>query len=853
MMSRNYLFTLLASLAASSLLLTACGDEADLQCGEGTTEQSGKCVAIGTPSTVECGEGTVLNPSTNQCVASETETPDEITCGFGTELDETGKNCIPSEGPPPIKCGPGTVLEGRACVAEVSCSEGETAIGGFCLTPAEELASADDAQNIDEPAEITLPAESERFIFTGTIDAPAEVEGDLVQNTDSFTFEGQAGQWLEITLQSLGLPAPAFKIEAIPGEDDEPFTYERFSPLGSASIARHVVLPYTATYKVTILPEQTLTNADGLFGDESWNYVGTVKHLEAPQATTVEIPVQSEGAEELAGHFNILPQNFYLLETAEDAHKISLTVENAGANAVGALLVFSEDNTLLHTFENITANQIIEFDTPHEPAYALVDWIQSNGPRVGYKIQASTLDQRLPLKLDAQSSHTFENLSAPANSVIKLSFKSESIYPINLSVLDESGELLGKVRPVQGQGRTLEVVNYAFYAAGGEFSVVAANESDIDHDTQLVIEIIEPQAIGALTTGAPLVISQPLPARSFSFFLIDSVEPGSILNFSQLNTQMFYESLVTVSLHQANGEISMDDELLISADEDGWGAPIELVHYQDDGGPLLVQIENFEFDDFDPFTFTIQATGTTTIPTADPAGVQAGESLEYIHTESLQAGEHHWLRLVVAEPIELSAVLSALPPGDVDIRGFTTDFTLFLLAEQQGDDAFDVRIPAGTYLFQVSAHADTDDGYTLSGTTEAAYPVLNGTTTQSSFEDAIEISTIPARINGEAASFEGGVHQFWKFTAAQTTTIQLDMTHLGGAFAMHVDVYAADKTTVLTQTTEPLGVDATTDNRRATLDFPVTAGQTYYLHVGGRNTTSSTSLFTYTVKITDAE
>lgn len=826
MISRKYLLSILSTLAATSLLLTACGEET-LKCGGGTVEKSGKCVA---------------------------QTPDTLECGPGTELDAEGKKCVPSEAAPAIECGPGTVLENNACIAEVTCNDDQTAVGGFCLSPAEALAESPDVQNIDQPFELQLPGEDEQFIFTGTIDAPVEIDDELAQNTDSFTFQGQAGQWLEITLQSLGLPAPAFKIEAVIGEDDEPFTYERYSPFGAAAVARHIVLPHDGTYKVTILPEQSFSH-EGPFGDASWKYVGTLKHAIAPVATAIELINDDETGQNLSGTATVLPLNFYEIQTADKANTVQLTINQADKNVLASVLVFSDLHTLLASYEGVYAGQVIEFPASNAPAYVLVDWIQTDGPAQNYNIQARSMGMRAPLLLGARSSQTLSGFSAPENTIIKLSLAGSSVYPIDLSVLDADGNLLGKVRDVKAAGNrnTTELVNFAFYSAGGDFSVQADNDSDIDHDTSLVIELIKPTPVGDLAPNSVLNIQKPLPPRSFNFFMIESAEEFSVLKFGQLNDRMFYEGLIELTVHEADGSILLDGDLMMSDDDANVivNAPVNTGHYMANSGPFVVQIENFEHEVFDPFTFSISATSTTTIQTNDSAGLKAGESIEHIHTQPLATGAEHWLRLVVAETIELTALLSALPPGDVDIKGYTTDFRLFLLAEQAGNDPFDVRIPAGTYLLAVSAHAGSDDGYKLSASTDAGYLTTNESPQQSTFADAVKITEIPARINGSAFTGIDGPLQYWKFTATHDTTIALNLTHLGGSFGMQAFVYNQDQTTVHARTTDPMGITPTIDNRRSYLNFPVITGETYFLVIGGEEDQEDSSKFTYTVKITD--
>ncbi len=843
MMSRKYLLSILSTLAASSLLFTACGGEDSLQCGAGTVEKSGKCVAetTETPDPIECGAGTKLDADGKKCVANET--PEGLTCGTGTVLDTAGKNCIAIDGPPPVTCGDGTELENGICVAEVTCTDDQTAVGGFCLSPAETLAASADAKNIDEPFDLTLPAANEQFIFTGTVDAPTEIDDVLTQNADSFTFEGEAGQWLEITLQSMGLPAPAFKIEAI--ESD--LVYTRFSPQGSAAVARHVVLPITGTYKVTILPEQLVgSDQAGPVGDASWKYVGTLKTLAAPEATDVEITTAAETSGSMSGTFTTLAQNFYKLDGAAQADLISFTVNKAGKNTHGSIMVFSDDGSLIKSFDNVKPDQRIDFVAPQADLYLLVDWIQTNGPLRDYEIDTHIRAKGANIDLDAASSRTITGMTAPANSVIKLTFQSDSTDIITLQILDKNDNPIGMPRPVQSVGRTQEIVDYGFYAEGGEFSVVATNGTAKAHKAVMAIEFIEPTLLDALpANGSYTHPDFSLPARSYSFFLVDSVEQFQVLRFIQNNDEMFYESLVTVTFHDATGKISRDDYLVITHEEDGWGAPVEAFHYAAVGGPLLVQIENFEYTNFDDFNFILDSATPTRLTSTDPDGFKAGDDIQHFETQSLAVGERQWIELTIADALEMTGSLTS-NVGNINIIGQNTDFEAVFTKKNPGNEYINTLLLPGKYLFEVvTTTADASNGFEFNASFETQYVTVDGKKAQSSFTKARALTEFPTRINGEADRRFDGTHQYWTLTSPVDIDLIIDLNHLYGPRSMHAIFYETNKSTIQKRTTTPLG----TTNNSQFLHVNLEANKTYYLRVGGEDTTTNTDTFGYSIKI----
>ena len=131
------LIAALAVAAAAPAVFTGCGGGAE--CGEGTTEQDGQCIAeVDDPTT--CGGGTTLMDG--ECVLDEevvctgdsmledgecVADPDEAeACGEGTEYDMGAGECVPTS---TIECGDDTVEQDGECVPDTDalCQAGTTA------------------------------------------------------------------------------------------------------------------------------------------------------------------------------------------------------------------------------------------------------------------------------------------------------------------------------------------------------------------------------------------------------------------------------------------------------------------------------------------------------------------------------------------------------------------------------------------------------------------------------------------------------------------------------------------------------------------------------------------------------
>lgn len=356
-------------------------NDSGITCGAGTVEENGVCVPDG--GEVECGPKTTLNEdglcviSADACEAGETLDPNSgncvagtAECGAGTALDGSTGTCVPTE----EVCDTGTVFDEDSglCLPGVSCSAGDVIVDGVCANPAEELAStADvtDAENNDPvyggtAQELTVKGTGAQTVFTGTISAPVDLDadGEVDQDVDVFSFEATEGDWFEISLQSLGLPSPIFTVEG-------PNGFFRVSPtLAGPAAARQIVVPADGTYLVTVLP---LSGVYGNFpvGGDDWNYVGSLKQIDTPTPAELDF-----SADVLAGSYGSLSDNFYKITGYSAGDLVTVTVNSADEGASG---VFSSWNSATEFAASTDFDAGDSFNViipPTGELFVVVDW-----------------------------------------------------------------------------------------------------------------------------------------------------------------------------------------------------------------------------------------------------------------------------------------------------------------------------------------------------------------------------------------------------------------------------------------------------------------------------------------------
>lgn len=945
MMIKRNIFAILTALAATTLLATGCGG--DVECGKGTSEKDGKCVATdasaetcgagtvladgkcvldnsgcgaGTalvdgacvPSADSCGDGTTLDTATGQCVSNS-----NIECGAGT-VDVDGKcqpaadNCTAGtklEGGKcvidPTACGTGTALDANTgicspaaeacgvglgftdgkcvpteelcdagtifsedtglCLPEATCKIGDEIVEGICLSPAEALFKHPDAKSIDGEPTLDMPAVDERLIFTGTIAKPVEeADGSFTNNVDKFTFVGEAGQYVKLTLQALGAVDLVFEVEGPEGINAR--NYVRTSSVGVEVVpARYVYIPYDGEYTVTVQPALGWLldlNADG---GEGFEFAGTLEQLEAPTATN--ITVDKETPAQFAGNSRALLSNLYKFDGATEGDLVTFTLNDFGVDAASSIFVLDNATppAVIAEFNNINAGGSFKVAGTTEGFQILVDNNLVGGLKTQFDISGLINGTIEDLILDDGEIKTLTGTAAP-NTIIKISYDGTAGEELDIAIYDANGDLLGNDDYIEAGDS-----HYQFYSAGGDFTVDVENYiNDQAINARVSIELIKPLDLGVV--GTDEVKTHHVASHNIGqeiFLLIDSVQ-SQILDISY-ETGVDYTSQQALLDDLLFGDIWTEDgsklrthvnvyNLLIPGSKtttltgQGQYIAIRLAHvpagYISAGGSESnVPYNRVGYDIvFNSYTDT-RFTEAQEIPTPLPATVtgNANEAEDGVH-------EYWKIKLAADTNVKMSGKVTG-GEGCMLYRIIAEDESTRLLQVGNfcGSNTSTYIFEAGkTYYIAVGGGNATwiqygfDDDYTYELTLEAIAPPVvvpelasNGTNISEAAAQAI--TQIPVKLTGhadEADDSVGGVNHFWKYTPAANVQVKLtgiiknyqadDASMTVALFEDYVDVINFD-TVIGGENIWPGGGDPTSLTFTADLE----AGKTYFIYVGG--------------------
>ncbi len=259
-----------------------CEAEPGVECGPGTHEEGGECV----PDDLECAPGTLWDEEAGACVAD---------CVAGTHRDDETGACVPDS----AACVSGQVWDPEAaeCVdAADYCAEGTTWVASErrCV-PNDELIAADQVEGTDENdpfyggmgawEELVLPAVGGRRVIGGTIDAPADKDGDgaLDPDVDYWVFAVAGPTLLRLTSDGVGGASAGFAV-AYAGEELDFVRYGIGTTMDGA--ARDVLLPTAGVYAILATDAMNLLTSSGpYFGGEGFGYFVAIETLSRPTAT----------------------------------------------------------------------------------------------------------------------------------------------------------------------------------------------------------------------------------------------------------------------------------------------------------------------------------------------------------------------------------------------------------------------------------------------------------------------------------------------------------------------------------------------------------------------------------------
>lgn len=398
----------------------------EMSCGEGAQQDGDRCVA---PEPVECGEHThQLDPRDNECV------PRSQVCEGGTVFTVVGDQevCLPGD----EVCGDDTVFveETHLCMPAFDCQPGDVVIDGYCMPEAVELADNIDYEALGntnpdvggEAVAIDVAGLGEQAVFGGTIGAPEDLNDDdsLDQIVDVYEFEAQEGDWIEISVQSLGIPNPAFIVLSDDGVE------ERVSPLtGYRDKMRQITITDDGTYHLAVLPESVLTGEDSLVGDDDWDYVGTLEWIETPSADAHEF-----GAQNLEGTLGRLDHNFVVVDEFEQGAEVEFNWQAEPAYAEPVATVWESSDEFVGEYRDST----FSVDVPESGQfYVVFDWDVAYGTAgLDYEIWAQ---ERVSIPGGGDVSYGF---SADEGDVLYISQDNGYGDTVDLIVTDADDEVI---------------------------------------------------------------------------------------------------------------------------------------------------------------------------------------------------------------------------------------------------------------------------------------------------------------------------------------------------------------------------------------------------------------------------
>lgn len=762
-----------------------CVPSSSIVCGEGTTEQNGTCVSTGGGG-AECATGTTLVEG--RCIVSP------AACTGGTSLDAATNTCVLSdeacaaglalaEGvcvPTAEVCGAGAQFseDTGLCLPEAGCREGDVVLDGLCVPPAEALAADPNAISIDgEDVTIgNLPAVGERAIFTGTLEAYDE-DGDASFDFDSFTFTGTAGQWVKISVQSLGAPSPGF-IVAGPEDAAGNSSYERLSSLGIENDpARLLLLPESGEYTVLVLSGYALASifaADDLdfftTSSPEFGYVGTIEQLDAPTPTQITATDDPTTSETMSGT-NVLrlDENFFSVAGAEADSYLTLNFTELQANVFGILQLWNTDGTFIEAVD-VAADLEVLRPLPETGMHMVMDWYLTTTPGSSFTIETLIPDLIVaPAEVPAGSEIVIDFTDAPANSVIAARLAPDITGSLRVSVLDAGGDVLGTTTALSGA-----IKHYAFYSAGGNYSLRLENTGTTDINGQVLVEYIIPETLGNLS--ADLLVSSAdimLAGRSDNFFLVEDSRAGDVLGFSHANVD---EAVLTYTVHDINGAIVVDSE--------AQGTDSNFVrHYSTTGGPALVQVRNNSALTRE-VTMGGQRWTPVDLPEAGLPGFEEGDTITYEDARLIAEDDSAFLRVRFDENVRISGAIEALTFGDLDFLVWDLDLNYIAGSFDDGDEYISaLLLEAGTYLFEIYAFEELSGGFSLDMTLGAYGNVLRSNDENIDPGSATVIPSLTEiTLTGRVSDHIGSNDNWWRFTvpAGDPLALTFTLTNAGG-------------------------------------------------------------------------
>lgn len=728
-----------AVLGMTPYAMTGCGGT---ECGEGTTEQDGQCVAPTTGESITCADGTTLNEGKCEadisdcgdgtslvdgaCVADEGPDPSE-SCGSGTQYDEGVGACVPTS---TIECGDGTVEQDGSCVAEPqdsTCQAGtKLADDGSCVV---DMAACGDKTQLD-PNSNTCLATDEVCGANTAYDADSDscVPTDAVCDAGT-VYSMETGLCLpEATCKAgdviLNGNCVSPVEEAIANAD---FTsQEAMDPVANnddvlnGGTANALTVPAMGT---VVVAGEIGTPVD-LDGDTRPDQDVDTYTFSATAGQTLQISVQPTAGPSLAfavvanGGLNALSQEDFFLRYApfgfNSGASRSIVIPEDGDYTI----VVAPSLYMANGFEggpvgndNWKYALRVEDVAPYMPTDADV----TAGPIVGNFQNLSDNYFKLTNFTGGPGTLTVNSLGEDVGSPILQIQTSAGIF--STFVLDDGDEEVLILPPGD---------IYFFF----DWQTIFGQDTGFDVSfTPLAID----EPLGAATAGTPITSTPTTLAPGGTRTFTVDVPADTVLEFSQTNDE---SSSISVSVSSPSGE------LLSQTASNGTN------YYVINGQPstLLIEATNTSTADRTNTTLTFNV-----ITPYDMGTLAAGGSATYTEAMNIPSKARRFIKLVITEEVLLSGVLVADPSSrDPDLRVFDPRNNRLHSYATGGGEEFDlVFYQPGKYFFDILAFNELDNGLTFS--LEAFAPPTPEAEPNNTIADATTLMGLPNLSEGTSA------------------------------------------------------------------------------------------------------
>lgn len=521
------LLLLASAFALAAVPLAGCGGT---ECGQGTTEKDGKCVAVDDEGPkdpgdedppgedITCGPGTQLED--DQCVPTGT-TPEPGECPAGSEFDEETERCVLTED----ACGPNTRLDedGRCVISADACEEDEALDpnSGQCISgtecgpgtaleadtgncvPTDEVCN--EGTEFDEETGLCLPDASCRegdVVLDGICVSPAE---DLAARADVTETENNdpamGGEPDELELKGAGAQTIFTGVigepEDLNGDDQldqdiDVFSFEAeegdwfqlaVQSLGLPSPAFIIEGPDDYSRQSSLASAQD--PARQFVATASGTYTISVLPTSAllmdgpfggddwgyvGVLEQIEVP-NVDGFDfsddPLESNYGVLSDSFYQVDGFDTGDLITLTVEESGASADGLLQFWSGTEGFLKEDE-ISSGDSYNLIVPADgELQLLMDWARIDGPNTGFKLTAALTENVEALGLLDDGSHTTDPVDVASGEVQRYTFNIDAGKIIELS-FDHTSTSTGKFTIRDATGEVQYTVSSV--SAGSEYN-----------------------------------------------------------------------------------------------------------------------------------------------------------------------------------------------------------------------------------------------------------------------------------------------------------------------------------------------------------------------------------------------